>query len=468
MNYLFKYKEMTFLPRIAIVGRPNVGKSALFNRVIKKRIAIVDEAEGVTRDRLYAEGELFSRPFEVIDTGGIDTSGAGLFAEEIKRQAEIAIEEADSIVMVVDGQLGCTAMDMEVAKVLLRTQKPVVLAVNKVDNLDQEHFVHEFHCLGISPIVAVSAAHNFHIVEMLDLALEGVEERRAEKALEGTKVAVIGRPNVGKSTLVNYLLNEERCIVSPLAGTTRDSIDIPFTWNETDYTLVDTAGVRRKHKEKEVVEKFSSIRTERAIERADICLLMLDAQQGITHQEKRIARMIEEAGKGCILLFNKWDLVKGVRMEHCLRTLREEVHFLAYCPAVFISAQTGRNVHEVFSHVDKVKEQLERRVGTGDLNRTIERAMQLTHPPRVRGKRLRVYYATQVTTQPPRVVCFVNHTDLMTEPYRRYLYNQLRKTYSFSGVPLIFELRGKKEQSDKNPNKSSTKELAHTNEPIIV
>lgn len=442
---------MKTLPRIAIVGRPNVGKSALFNRVIKKRIAIVDEAEGITRDRLYAEGEHFAQAFEVIDTGGIDTSGAALFAEEIRRQAEIAIEEADSIILVVDGQVGCTTMDREVAKVLQRTDKPVTLAVNKVDSLNQEPCIHEFHGLGFPRMLAVSASHNFQIVEMLDAALEGVKLPRIENEEKGCQVAIIGRPNVGKSTLVNYLLSEERCIVSPLAGTTRDSIDIPFTWNDNTYTLVDTAGVRRKHKEKEVVDKFSALRTERAIERADICLLMLDATEGITHQEKRIARLIEEAGKGCILLFNKWDLVKGVRMEHCLSSLKEEASFLAYCPVLCLSAQTGRNVAKIFSEVERVKEQLHRRVATAELNRVIERAMQLTHPPRVRGKRLRVYYATQATTKPPRMVCFVNHPDLMTESYRRYLYNQIRKTYGFAGTPLLFELRGKK-QPEKCPS----------------
>lgn len=440
---------MNKVPKIAIVGRPNVGKSALFNRSIKKRLAIVDEAEGITRDRIYSNGEHFGRDFQIIDTGGIDFWSDSDFAEAIKRQAEVAIEEADSIIMVVDGQVGLTDLDSAVAQTLLETNKPVILAVNKVDDLCQEHFVHQFYGLGIPQVVGVSAAHNFQIVEMLDMALESLPIEVESEEESGTKIAIIGRANVGKSTLVNTLLDEDRCIVSPIAGTTRDSIDIPFLLNEKPYVLVDTAGIRRKHKEREVVEKFATIRTERALERADVCLLMLDAQKGMTHQDKRIIGMIEEAGKGCILLFNKWDLVKGFRMEHCLKSLRDEVSFLNYCPALCISAMTGRNLDKIFALVEEVQQERSKRVSTPDLNKLLEAAMNRTHPPMVRGKRLRVYYATQTETNPPKIVLFVNYPDLMTDPYKRYLYNQIRGAFGYRGTPLQIHLKGKKKEPVK-------------------
>lgn len=435
---------MSKLPKLAIVGRPNVGKSALFNRICKKKIAIVDEAEGVTRDRLYAETEFFGLPFQVIDTGGINPRSKALFNEEVKRQAEIAIEEADSIIMVVDSQIGITTLDEELAKILLRTKKPVCLAVNKIDNLSQESLMYDFQSLGIQPIIGVSAAQSWHIAELLDAALTPIKNRKVEETLPGSiNICIIGRPNVGKSSLVNYLLNEERCIVSPIPGTTRDSIDVPFTYNDTLYTLIDTAGVRRKKAEHEVVDKFAAIRTERAIDRADICLLMMDAQQGMTVQEKKIANLIEEAGKGCILLFNKWDLVKGFRMEHCLRGIEEEASFLQHCPKLFLSAKTGRNVDKIFDEVKKVYEDSRKRISTHQLNKFVEACLQRNHPPMIGGKRLRIYYMAQVQEQPPKFILFVNYPNLMIESYKKYLYNQFRETYGFTGVPILMHLKGK-------------------------
>lgn len=438
---------MAKLLKLAIVGRPNVGKSALFNRICNKRIAIVDEAEGITRDRIYADGDFFGMPFQVIDTGGIDYHSSEDFISEIKQQAEIAIEEADSLVMVVDSKIGITTLDEALAKVLLKTKKPLCLAVNKVDN-PQEEFFHQFQQLGIPRVVAVSAVQGWHIAELLETAFQDFDRKSmiGEKEDDSIKIAIVGRPNVGKSSLLNYLLNEERCIVSPIPGTTRDSIDVEFVLGEKKYTLIDTAGIRRKKSESEVVDKFAAMRTERAIERADICLFVLDAQQGITTQEKRIASQIEEAGKGCVLLFNKWDLVKGFRMEHCLQGVEEDVPFLSYCPKVFISAKTGRNVDKIFDEVERVYTSSLTRIGTHQLNKFVAGAIQRNHPPMIQGKRLRIYYMAQVETKPPTFVFFVNYPNLMAESFRKYLYNQFRETYSFAGMPIIFRLKGREQE----------------------
>lgn len=437
---------MPKLPKLAIVGRPNVGKSALFNRICKRRLAIVDEAEGVTRDRLYCDAEFFGMPFEAIDTGGIHAKSQALFNDEIKRQAEIAIEEADSIVMVVDGRIGLTDLDKEVARILLRTNKPVSLAVNKVDDPSQEHLVHDFYALGISDIIAVSAEHGWHIAELLELGLKDIKIDEEIAKDPSLRIAIVGRPNAGKSTLVNTLLEEERCVVSPIPGTTRDSVDIPFEWNGSKYTLVDTAGIRRKNAEHEVVDKFAAIRTQRAIERSDVCVLMLDAQQGLTTQDKKIANEIERSGRACVLAFNKWDLVKGFRMEHCLKDVQEDAPFLNYVPALFMSAKTGRNLDNLFEHIDESQKQTKRRVSTPDLNRFIDLTMQKNHPPMITGKRLRVYYLTQVDTSPPHFLLFVNNPTLMTDPYKKYIYNQFRKTFGFTGAPVSFHLKGKKKE----------------------
>lgn len=440
--------------KVAVVGRPNVGKSALFNRICKKNISIVDEAEGITRDRLYANGDFFGTPFQIIDTGGIDARSKADFNEHIKQQAEIAIEEADSLIMVVDAHIGVTTLDKELAQILHRTDKPVCLAVNKIDNLSQEHLMYQFKNLGIKTMVPVSAAQGWHIAELLEAAFEKVSRDDALEVVDDSiQLAIVGRPNVGKSSLVNYLLDEERCIVSPIPGTTRDSVDVPFEYKGVRYNLIDTAGIRRKHAEHEVVDKFAAIRTERAIERADICILMLDAQQGITREEKKIANSIEEAGKGCIILFNKWDLVKGFRMEHCLKGVEEEVPFLKHCPKLFVSALTGRNIKDVFDIVNQVHADSTKRITTGQLNKFIGMAMQRNHPPMIQGKRLRIYYMAQVGVKPPRFVVFVNHPSLMTETYKKYLYNQFREAYSFLGLPLVIYLKGKKQrtQEDKHP-----------------
>ncbi|MBI2743938.1 MAG: ribosome biogenesis GTPase Der [Chlamydiales bacterium] len=451
---------MSHLIRVAIVGRPNVGKSALFNAIVGKRIAIVDEAEGVTRDRLYAEADFFGQPFEIIDTGGIDPSSPIPFQEEVRRQAEVAIHEADVIIMVVDGTVGLTEIDDRVARTLLKTKKPICLAVNKVDSHAQLGLIHEFHGLGISKIVPVSAVQRFQIAELLEHAFKDVtfpEEQEDEGF--GIKVAIIGRPNVGKSTLLNAFMEEERCVVSPIPGTTRDSIDVHFTFEGRPFTLIDTAGIRRKRAEHDAVDKFAAVRTERAIERADVCILMLDAVTGITTQEKRLLSMLEEAGKGCLLVFNKWDLVKGFRMEHCLKSLEIETSFASHCPTLFISAKSGRNLEKIIPLIEEIAASQKRRVTTGELNRFLEKSIQAYHPPMLKGKRLRIYYLAQVGISPPHFVMFVNSSALMLETYKQYLINQFRKTYGFNGVPLVFTLRGKREREEEStttlPPKSS-------------
>jgi GTP-binding protein len=448
---------MPALPKIAIVGRPNVGKSALFNRICKKKIAIVDEAEGVTRDRIYQKSDCFGRPFEVIDTGGIDPRSKADFNEHIKQQAEIAIEEADSIILVVDGTVGVTPLDLEVAKILQRTKKPLCLAVNKVDSPFQTDLIYPFMKLGIKTVIPVSATQNWHIAELLEASLNPLPVEEISTIDPSTlRIAIVGRPNVGKSSLVNYLLSEERCVVSPIPGTTRDSVDVTFTYEGQVFTLVDTAGIRKKKSEHEVVEKFAAIRSQRAIENADICFLMLDAKDGLTAHDKRIAREIEDQGKGCVLLFNKWDLVKGFRMEHCLQGIEQEVPFLLHCPKVFLSATTGRNVDKIFPLALDVKKASELRITTGQLNRFLNLSTQKYHPPMIQGKRLRIYYMAQIDIKPPRFVLFVNYPNLMLDTYKKYLMNQFREFFSFTGVPIVFYLKGKKQRElpDSTPETS--------------
>lgn len=433
------------LPKIAIVGRPNVGKSALFNRICQKRISIVDEAEGITRDRLYAQADLFGRPFLLIDTGGIDLSGTIPFAEEVQRQAEVAIEEADAILFVVDGQVGPTPIDQELARRLRKCGKPVVLAVNKIDDGSNEAKVAAFCPLGIGQVMGISALHGYQVAEALDAALKPIEEREAlPPPSNAIRVAIVGRANVGKSTLLNQLLSEERSISSPIAGTTRDAIDVLFEKDGQNYLLIDTAGIRRKKSEKEVVDKFAAIRTEEALERADVCLLIFDSFEGFTTQEMRIAAEIEQLGKSCILLFNKWDLMDNLKMEHAMRGVREAAPFLAHCPTLFISATKQRNLDKIFPLIQEVYRQRFLRLTTGVLNKFVEGCLQKYHPPMIMGKRLRIYYLTQAESNPPKFVLFVNRPNLMTGAYKKFLINRLREEFPFTGCPLLFELRGKK------------------------
>jgi len=432
--------------KLALVGRPNVGKSALFNRICGRRIAIVDEEEGTTRDRLYGETDLFGRPIEVIDTGGIDTRAGVPFGELIRRQAEIAIAEADAIVMVVDGKVGVTPLDAQVARLLVREGKPLTLAVNKIDDISKVDAIHQFYGLAIPKIVPISAAQGYQIAELLEAALGAVlpQEMANEEDTKSIRVAIVGRPNVGKSTLLNQVLQENRSVVSPTPGTTRDAIDAEIEINGEAFRLIDTAGIRKKSAEHEVVDKFAAVRTADAIERADVCLLVLDAQEGLTAHDKRIASMIEEQGKGCILLLNKWDLIKGHRMEHCDLFLRDDAAFLNHCPRLFISAEQGKNIGKIFPLIKEVYTHQHTRITTGQLNTFIEKAIQLYHPPMIQGKRLRIYYMAQVEIRPPTFILFVNYPKLMLDTYKRYLIHKFREMYKFSGNPIEFILKARK------------------------
>jgi GTPase len=441
------------LKKIAIVGRPNVGKSSLFNAICKKRISIVDEAEGITRDRLYSTTDFFGFPFEIIDTGGIQIKLIGEFSKEIRQQAEIAICEADSIIMVVDAQVGPHDLDYEIARILHREKKPLCLAVNKVDNDNHMNLVHQFSCLGIPKMVPVSASHAYQIAELLEVALEPFDKTVIPELPSAVPhITILGRPNVGKSALLNALLGEERSIVSPIAGTTRDSIDTLVKWEGEEFLFIDTAGIRRRHKEKETVDKYAHIRSERALERADIVLLVMDSTQGMTTEEKKIVKMIENAEKGCILLFNKWDLAKGFRMEHAFQALEQEIPFFSHCPKLFISAKTKRNLDKIFPMIKQVKSAYETRIPTHPLNKNLISAMQKYHPPVIGGKRLRIYYMAQIDTKPPRFVLFVNNPLLMEEGYKRYLINNMREAFDFTGTPLLLSLKGK-EKTKRRPQK---------------
>lgn len=452
-------------PKIAVVGRPNVGKSKLFNAILKKRKAIVDEQEGVTRDRMYAKSDCFGKSFTLIDTGGIDERSKAPFNEQVKEQAKLAIAEADSLIMVVDGKIGTTELDIELAELLLKTRKPLCLAVNKVDDPSQVFMLNDFYKLGIKEMIPVSAVQNWQIAELLETALKDViaEEKEPEETSPlPLEIAIVGKPNVGKSSLINKIINEERMIVSSIPGTTRDSIDIPFTFEGKEYVFIDTAGIRKKNKEHEVVDKFAFIRTKESIERSSLSLLIIDATEGMTFQEKRIANTIEEAGKGCILLINKWDLIKEVRMEHFRRNLEEQVPFLRHCPMLFISAKTGRNLEKIFPLIEEVASQLVSRISTHRLNTFLQKAMQLNHPPMITGKRLRIYYLTQVEIDPPRFVLFVNYAELLTKSYKKYIHNQFRKEFGFQGVPLIIHIKDRAKAA-----KNKAEREAYFDEDII-
>jgi GTPase len=446
---------MSYLPKIALIGRPNVGKSALFNRLCGKRLSIVEETAGVTRDRLYTRVDGFKHPCLLIDTGGLDSTSSNLFQKEIGGQTEIAIQEADSLIFVVDGKEGPCEQDHQIAKILLKTKKSICLAINKIDTLSQDQAQHLFYGLGIKKMLPVSALHGLNVYELAEMALEGtlsppkteIKNISNNSDQEAIRIALIGRPNVGKSTLLNHLINEDRSIVSPIAGTTRDSIDASLEINGQNFIFVDTAGIRKKGSEKIAIDKFASIRTEDAIEKAHICLLLLEAQSGLTSFDRSIARKIEEAGKGCILLLNKWDIVKGFRMEHCLKSLQEEHPFIAHAPTLCISALHGRNIEKIFPLIQKLHKETQRRISTGQLNRFIEKTQQKYHPPMIGGKRLRIFYLTQVSSSPPHFILFVNHPRLMSAAYTRYVINSLREEYGFSGVPFCFHLKARSQRS---------------------
>lgn len=426
-------------PVVAIVGRPNVGKSTLFNRIIGARKAIVEDIPGVTRDRLYDTSEWEGREFIVIDTGGIRFDEGDIFASEVKMQAELAIEEADVIILVVDSQIGITSEDEQVAELLRRSKKPVVLAANKVEDFSKQLSYYEFYQLGLGDPIPLSAMHGMNTNDLLDAVIAKFPPRSmAEEDDDSIKIAIVGRPNVGKSSLVNAFLGEKRVIVSDIPGTTRDAIDTPFTYGGKKYTLIDTAGIRRKSKIKEATERYSVIRALRSVDRADIVLIMIDATEGVTEQDKRIAGYVHEQAKANIIVVNKWDLIK--KDEHTMnqfdKDIRNEMKFLAYSPVLYVSAATKQRIFKILEIVDFVVEQHNRRITTAELNRVINEAVMLNPLPGGGGKKVKIFYTTQVRTAPPTFVFFANHPELIHFSYLRYLENVLRQNFGFEGTPI--------------------------------
>ena len=433
-------------PVVAVVGRPNVGKSTLFNHLIGKRKAIVEDVPGVTRDRLYDNTDWAGREFIIIDTGGIRFEEGDIFAREVKLQAELAIEEADVIIFVLDARQGLSPEDEQVADILRRSGKPIVLAANKVENFDRQLDYYEFYNLGLGDPIPVSAMHGLNTNDLLDRVIaKFAPPKEYEEKDNAIKIAIIGRPNVGKSSLVNAFLGEQRVIVSDIPGTTRDAIDTPFRYNDTEYILIDTAGIRRKSRIKETTEKYSVIRALKGIERADVVLIMLDATEGVSEQDQRIAGYAHEAGKANIIVVNKWDLVEkdGHTMNKFDKDIREDLKFLAYVPIMYVSALTKKRIFKVLELVDFVVEQHNRRINTAELNRVVNEAMMLNPLPGGGGKKIKIYYATQVRTAPPTFVFFANQPDAVHFSYLRYLENALRQNFGFEGSPIRLLVRQK-------------------------
>ena len=436
-------------PIVAIVGRPNVGKSTLFNRIAGERISIVEDTPGVTRDRIYADAEWLDHHFTLIDTGGLEPDSDDMMLKHMYSQAEIAISSADVILFVVDVRTGMTDMDMQVANILRKADKPVVLAVNKVDDLAKYGMqVYEFYSLGLGDPFGVSGGQMIGLGDLLDEVVKHFPADKDDSAEDDSiKVAIIGKPNVGKSSLVNRILGENRVIVSDVAGTTRDAIDSEYELNGQKYVFIDTAGRRRKAKIKESIEKYSIIRAVAAVERADVCILMINAVEGITEQDTKVAGIAHEAGKAVIIAVNKWDLIEkdNHTMNKFLKDIDTEFKYLSYAPRIFISAATGQRVTKLFELITMVSENNSRRIATGMLNDVLIEAMAMNQPPAEKGKQLRIYYMTQVSVKPPTFVLFVNDTELLHFSYKRYLENQLRDAFGFVGTPIHFIARNRKE-----------------------
>ncbi|ABN52256.1 MAG TPA: ribosome biogenesis GTPase Der [Hungateiclostridium thermocellum] len=437
-------------PVVAVVGRPNVGKSTFFNYLVGKRISIVEDTPGVTRDRIYAEVEWRNKKFTLIDTGGIEPYSEDKIMQQMKRQAEIAIETADIIIFMVDVKDGVTASDKEVATLLRKTKKPVIVAVNKVDKIGElPADFYEFYNLGFGELMAISSIHGLGMGDLLDEIFKYFPEEDAEDYDEDViKVAVVGKPNVGKSSLINRILGEERVIVSDIPGTTRDAIDT-FVENEHGkFVFIDTAGIRRQSKINEKIEKYSIIRSWTAIERADVCLILIDAKEGVTEQDTKIAGYAHEQGKASIIVVNKWDLIEKQTgtLEEYRRTVHEKLGFMLYAPVIFISALTGQRVDRIYGLIKHVADQAAMRISTGVLNDLLNEATAMVQPPSDKGKRLKIYYMTQSSVKPPSFVLFINNMELMHYSYERYLENQLRKSFGFEGTPIKFILREKEKE----------------------
>lgn len=438
-------------PIVAIVGRPNVGKSTLFNIFANSRISIVEDTPGVTRDRLYADTEWLDNEFMMVDTGGIEIMNTDKIAVSIRQQAQIAIAEADVILFVCDAHAGITHEDAEVAKMLRQSKKPIVLAINKADSPKQEMEIFEFYNLGIGEPIPVSAANHLGLGDLLDAVVEKFPETSTygeDGNEDEIKVALIGRPNVGKSSIFNTLVGEERSIVSDVAGTTRDAIDTPVIREGQKFLFIDTAGMRRKARIDEPIEKYSIIRSLRAVDRSDVVLMVIDAIDGVTEQDKKIAGYAHEAGKGIVLVVNKWDLYDKDNTSTLRYTenLRRELVFMQYAPVVFVSAMTKQRIHRLPEVIHYVAEQNAMRISTSVLNQVVEDAIAINPPPTEKGQRLKILYATQVKIKPPTFVIFVNEPEIMHFSYQRYLENKLREAFGFEGTPLQMIIRGKNEE----------------------
>lgn len=437
-------------PLVAIVGRPNVGKSMLFNRLVGQRLSIVEDTPGVTRDRLYAECEWCGRKFDMVDTGGIEPSTDSEILLFMREQAQIAINSATVIVLVTDIRTGVTAADKDVANMLLRSKKPVVLAVNKADSTGAEDpAIYEFYALGLGDPIAVSAVHGHGTGDLLDECLKYFpEDEDGEEDDDCIKVAIIGKPNVGKSSLVNHILGEKRVIVSNVAGTTRDAVDTLYQNERGRYIFIDTAGIRRKSKVDERVEKFSVMRAQLAIERADVCIIMIDARDGVTEQDTKIAGLAHEAGKASIIVVNKWDLVEKETgtMEKMRKDVMRDLSFMSYAPVLFISALTGQRTDRIFELINFVNDQSNMRITTGMLNNVLADAQARVQPPTDKGRRLKIYYMTQTGIKPPNFVVFCNSKELFHFSYQRYLENQIRAVFGLEGTPIRMVIRQKGEK----------------------
>ena len=439
-------------PLVAIVGRPNVGKSMLFNRLCGQRLSIVEDTPGVTRDRLYTECEWNGRTFDIVDTGGIEPAADNEILLFMREQAEIAIAAADVVVFLTDIRTGVTAADEEVASMLLRSGKPVVLCVNKMDSTGTpDPGIYEFYSLGLGDPIALSAAHGHGTDELLDACLAHFPSEAEEEGEDDViRVAVIGKPNVGKSSLVNLVLGEQRVIVADMPGTTRDAVDTRFENEYGKYVFIDTAGIRRKSRVDDRIEKFSVMRAQLAIERSDVCLIMIDAREGVTEQDTKIAGMAHEAGKASVIVVNKWDLVD--KDTHAMDVMRREIYrdlsFMTYAPTVFISALTGQRTKRIFELVNYVNDQSSMRITTGLLNDVLADAQARVQPPSDKGRRLKIYYMTQTGTRPPHFVIFCNSRELFHFSYQRYIENQIRSTFGLEGTPIRITIRQKGDRED--------------------
>ena len=432
-------------PIVAIVGRPNVGKSTLFNKLIGQRLSIVDDTPGVTRDRIYGDCEWLNRHFLLIDTGGIEPHSDDIILKQMRRQAQLAIDSADVIILVTDLHSGVVATDEDVAAMLLKSNKPIILCVNKCDKVGEAPLeFYEFYNLGLGDPIAVSSVHGHGTGDLLDEVLKYLPEDDEEEADDSTiKVAVIGKPNVGKSSLINAISGEERAIVSNIAGTTRDATDTFITNEFGDFMFIDTAGLRRKSKVEDQIEKYSVIRAKMAVERASVCVIMIDALEGFTEQDSKVAGIAHEMGMACIIAVNKWDALEkdGKTMDSYRKKLMNDFSFMSYAPIIFISAKTGQRLDRLFELIKFVDEQNSMRISTGKLNDVLAAATARVQPPTDKGKRLKIYYMTQASTRPPPFVCFVNDKELFHYSYQRYLDNQIREIFGLEGTPTRFVIR---------------------------